>query len=414
MWIQDLIDINKSNKSLALPLIKAQFEIKEDNLIVKCNRKLENYIRLKEKTLLDEVKKKIGLDLRLKIEVLEDDEEDKNDGKDVATISPITGNIAQGKLLFHDSLNPDYTFDTFITGESNKLAMKYISNIVASSLKDSRFIYVWGNPGVGKTHLLQATVHDLLNKGLNVAYFEGKDFISFVVKTLSDSPGKEQIRREREILDADALCIDDIQFMQEKTKTQEELKYFIDHYIDAHKYLCIVSDRAPADLSNIIEALTSRLITGYVTDVAPPDSELKRALFMRELERNEVQIPEQIFELIVQTNIPSARHIILIANTLANIIKSGRKVTDVAIESVFKTVKIDLVSFDEYKVRSYIKNKGIAYSLEELQGKIPKTMIPIRNEIIISLIGDKIILKSAVARVFNITRSLISHIVKKQ
>ncbi len=401
MWIQDLIEVNKENETLIISFYNVEFLSEGDVLIAKCPQIKYRYLQLKEKELVEKIARKLGKKFNLNIEVINDTkelEEEKTEPQE------------KGKLIFPVSLNSEYTFDTFIHGESNKFAMSCISNVLNSSEKDPRFLYLWGRPGVGKSHCLVAAAHYLLVRGKNIAFFNGKDFVTFVVKLLSRSLPQEQLQQEKAVLEADVLLIDDIQFIIKKPKTQEELKYFLDHYINTHKYLCVVSDRPPDELVDVPPEITTRLSVGYVSDIAPPDFELKKALLLRELDKKHAEIPERIFDLIVRADIPSARQIILIANTIANMVQVGEDITDKSIEYTFKKIKVNPISIKEYKVRSTIERYAPDLTLEELQGRITRSLLPQRNHIVKELIKDPDFKKNEIATIFKVTKGLITQI----
>jgi len=401
MWIQDLIEVNKENESLIIPLYNVEFLSEGDVLIVKCPQVKYRFLQLKEKELVEKIARKTGKKFSLNIKIINNTREIEEKKTEPQKI---------GKLIFPITLNPEYTFDTFIHGESNKFAMSCISNVLNSSEKDPRFLYLWGRPGVGKSHCLIASAHYLLSRGKNIAFFNGKDFVTFVVKVLSRSVPQEQLQQEKAVLEADALLIDDIQFIIKKPKTQEELKYFLDHYIDTHKYLCVVSDRPPDELVDVPPEITTRLSVGYVSDIAPPDFELKKALLLRELDKKHTKISERICDLIAYADIPSARQIILIANTIVNMTQVGEDITDKSLENTFKKIKINPISIKEYKVRSTIEKYAPDLKLEELQGRISRSLIMQRNHVIKELIKDRDFKKNEIATIFKVTKGLITQI----
>ncbi|MEM3473758.1 MAG: DnaA/Hda family protein [archaeon] len=409
MRIQDIIDIHEeNNKKFVYSLLDSSFELKDDKLIC--------YITEKQKHLIDDffedfvnsvesyIKKKVQIDFVIVKEESKNNTEPEQE-------KPYRN---KGRLLIGKKLKKEYTFDTFITGQSNRFAINQINNFIVGGENTLTSLYLFGKPGVGKTHLAQATAHELLDRGLNIVYFDGKDFINFVQKILRDDSYRESEKLEKTVLSADALFIDDLQYIEKKVRTQEELKYFIDKYNNEGKRFFFVANKSPKELNDIIEPLKSRLVMGYVAYVDVPDYEIKLALILREIDKHKVNVPRDIIDLIVETEIPNARDIIAIANSISEKVKTFGKINMQDVVHTVEMLNLSLGTGDEIKVRTFFKDIKSKYNLDDLKGKIPKSLVPIRNDIIKRLDKEKVLSRASIARIFGVNRALISMILNKE
>ena len=177
------------------------------------------------------------------------------------------------------SFDANYTFENFVVGESNKFAYK-ASRAVADNPTAYNPLFIYGQSGLGKTHLMKAIATEVLKKNpdYNVIIVKGESFTNELVEALAkkDTAGfKEKYRR------ADMLLIDDIQFIAGKFATQEEFFHTFNALYESNKQIVLTSDRPPKDMKQLEDRLRSRFESGLIIDIQPPDTELRMAILKR-------------------------------------------------------------------------------------------------------------------------------------
>ena len=177
------------------------------------------------------------------------------------------------------SFDANYTFENFVVGESNKFAYK-ASRAVADNPTAYNPLFIYGQSGLGKTHLMKAIATEVLKKNpdYNVIIVKGESFTNELVEALAkkDTAGfKEKYRR------ADMLLIDDIQFIAGKVATQEEFFHTFNALYESNKQIVLTSDRPPKDMKQLEDRLRSRFESGLIIDIQPPDAELRMAILKR-------------------------------------------------------------------------------------------------------------------------------------
>ena len=213
--------------------------------------------------------------------------------------SPRTdGSIGRGTPL-----NPKYTFETFIVGNSNRLAHA-ATLAVAEHLGESyNPLFIYGGTGLGKTHLLHALGQHPIVKGGRVLYVSSETFTNDLINSIRNQSTVEFRRVYREI---DVLLIDDIQFIGGKESTQEEFFHTFNHLHSANKQIVISSDRHPRAIPTLEDRVRSRFEGGMITDVQPPDLEMRIAILRAKADALGVSLPSDMIDFIarkVQSNI---------------------------------------------------------------------------------------------------------------
>jgi chromosomal replication initiator protein len=195
-------------------------------------------------------------------------------------------------------LNPRYTFETFVVGDSNEFA-RAAAVAVAEKGARSKFnpLYIHGMVGLGKTHLAQAVGHYMrdLNPHAQVVYATSEKFTNDFIASLSNGNTAEFTRRYR---NADLLIVDDIQFLAGKESTQAQFFHTFNDLYQNGKQIVLTSDRAPRDIFGLEERLLSRLGWGLVTDIQPPDLETRIAILKKKTENEQIEVPEDILVFI--------------------------------------------------------------------------------------------------------------------
>ena len=178
-------------------------------------------------------------------------------------------------------LNSKYTFETFVIGSSNRFAHAAAVAVAEAPAKAYNPLFIYGDSGLGKTHLLHAIGHyaQTLYNGLKVRYVSSEEFTNEFINMIRD--GKQDGFRRR-YRDVDVLLVDDIQFLENKEGTQEEFFHTFNTLHNASKQIVISSDRAPKRLVTLEDRLRSRFEWGLLTDVQPPELETRIAILQEE------------------------------------------------------------------------------------------------------------------------------------
>jgi chromosomal replication initiator protein len=202
-------------------------------------------------------------------------------------------------------LNSKYTFETFVIGSSNRFAHAAAVAVAEAPAKAYNPLFIYGDSGLGKTHLLHAIGHyaQTLYSGLKVRYVSSEEFTNDFINMIRD--GKQDGFRRR-YRDVDVLLVDDIQFLENKEGTQEEFFHTFNTLHNASKQIVISSDRAPKRLVTLEDRLRSRFEWGLLTDVQPPELETRIAILRRKAIQEGLNAPPEVLEYIasrISTNI---------------------------------------------------------------------------------------------------------------
>jgi chromosomal replication initiator protein len=202
-------------------------------------------------------------------------------------------------------LNPKYTFETFVIGSSNRFAHAAAVAVAEAPAKAYNPLFVYGDSGLGKTHLLHAIGHyaQSFYQGVKVRYVSSEEFTNDFINMIRD--GKQDGFRRR-YRDVDVLLVDDIQFLENKEGTQEEFFHTFNTLHNASKQIVISSDRAPKRLVTLEDRLRSRFEWGLLTDVQPPELETRIAILRKKAHQEGLNAPDEVLEYIasrISTNI---------------------------------------------------------------------------------------------------------------
>ncbi len=202
-------------------------------------------------------------------------------------------------------LNPRYSFETFVIGSSNRFAHAAAVAVAEAPGKAYNPLMVYGDSGLGKTHLLHAIGHYVRNlwTGAKIRYVSSEAFTNDVINAIKDANTAALQRRYR---DVDVLLVDDIQFLEGKQQTQEEFFHTFNTLHNANKQIVISSDRPPKRLTQLEDRLRNRFEWGLLTDVQPPDLETRIAILRKKAAADRLSAPADVLEFIasrIQTNI---------------------------------------------------------------------------------------------------------------
>jgi len=223
-----------------------------------------------------------------------------------ASFIPAAANTTeQFKTKTHDNpgepliLNPRYTFDNFILGPSNRHAHAYSMAVADAPGKNYNPLFIYGGVGLGKTHLMQAICRHIKNTSpsLKICYMPSERFTNELIDGIQHKTTPAFRQKYRNI---DVLVLDDIHFIAGKESTQEEFFHTFNALYDSHKQIIISSDRPPKEIANLQERLVSRFSWGLTTDVQPPDLETRVAILKKKIEREPVQVPDDVIFFIAQ------------------------------------------------------------------------------------------------------------------
>jgi chromosomal replication initiator protein len=217
---------------------------------------------------------------------------------------PPQSSRAVGSVL-ETRLNPKYVFETFVIGSSNRFA--HAAAVAAAEAPGKAYnpLLIYGDSGLGKTHLLHAIGHYVrsLFNGARVRYVSSEEFTNEFINAIRDDKTSTFHRRYR---DVDVLLIDDIQFLEGKIQTQEEFFHTFNTLHNASKQIVITSDRPPKRLEALEDRLRNRFEWGLITDVQPPDLETRIAILRKKAAIERLTAPPEVLEFIaskIQTNI---------------------------------------------------------------------------------------------------------------
>ncbi|MCV7432831.1 chromosomal replication initiator protein DnaA [Mycolicibacterium bacteremicum] len=195
------------------------------------------------------------------------------------------------------TLNRRYTFETFVIGSSNRFAHAATLAISEAPARAYNPLFIWGESGLGKTHLLHAAGNyaQRLFPGMRVKYVSTEEFTNDFINSLRDD---RKASFKRSYRDVDILLVDDIQFIEGKDGIQEEFFHTFNTLHNANKQIVISSDRSPKQLATLEDRLRTRFEWGLITDVQPPELETRIAILRKKAQMDRLDVPDDVLELI--------------------------------------------------------------------------------------------------------------------
>lgn len=208
--------------------------------------------------------------------------------------------ISSDNINFNEEyyLNPNFSFDKFVVGKNNEFAYSAAYAVAESPASSYNPLFLYGGPGLGKTHLMHAIGHHILKNfpDKKVLYVSSEMFTNELINAIRLTDSVNQFKKKYRNIDV--LLIDDIQFLEGKVETQAEFFHTFNTLYDRNKQIIISSDRPPQELSKLDERLTSRFLWNIMADIQPPDYETRVAILRSKAENENVQITNEVSNVI--------------------------------------------------------------------------------------------------------------------
>ncbi len=276
-------------------------QIKEQNIALEVpNRFFKEWIEDYYPTLINDVlEEQIGHPVTLKYKISE---------KQAADIKRMEAKLENRKSRLASKgiyLNPKYTFENFVSGQSNQFAQAAAKAVAENIGKIYNPLFIYGGVGLGKTHLISAIGNSVIDRkeDLNLLYVSAEQFTNEVVSAVRHGKTDDLKKKYRNL---DLLLIDDIQFIENKMATQEELFYTVNSLYESQKQIVLSSDRPPKEIKTITDRLRSRFSMGLIVDIQPPEFETRVAIIHKKAAMERIPLKEDVVNFIaakIKTNI---------------------------------------------------------------------------------------------------------------
>ncbi|MCX5737275.1 MAG: chromosomal replication initiator protein DnaA [Proteobacteria bacterium] len=299
--------------------------------------------------------------------------------------TPIAAPAPQSSSRWTHNLYPRFTFDSFVVGKSNEFA--HAASRAAAQDPGGVYnpLFIYGGTGLGKTHLMQAIGHMVLddNPQARIYYAPSERFMNEMIQAITAGRTLDFRRKYRNL---DVLLLDDIQFLSGRDATQEEFFHTFNTLHDARRQIIVTSDRPPRDIAKIEERLISRFNMGLVTDIQAPDLETRAAILRAKAARENITLPEDVMFLIaerIQRNIRELEGCLVRLSALSHLLRAPITV-DLALEVLRVYVRPSEGSVDVAQIQQ-LAAKDFDVSVESLRGKRRTNTIALARQVAIYL-----------------------------
>ena len=295
----------------------------------------------------------------------EDTLENEDREKKIKTLLDDTADLEEKKNIL-----AEYTFDSFIEGASNKFAKATCVAVANVPAADYNPLFIYGNSGLGKTHLLCAIINHMRVKfpKLKIVYKKCEDFMNELISAISTYTTQEFKEKYR---GADVLLIDDVQFIAGKVSTQEEFFHTFSYLYESNKQIILTSDRPPQEIKPLEDRLRSRFEGGLIADIQPPSAELRAAIIKKKSASIGLTISNDLVEYIASRLHENIRQIEGVIKKLGAMnAMTGREVTKEAIDEVISVIDPGNVPVDiliDKIISTVAKYYGV--TVEEIKSK---------------------------------------------
>ena len=237
------------------------------------------------------------------------------------------------------NLNPNYTFETFVVGSNNRFAHSAALAVAESPGEAYNPLYIYGGPGLGKTHLMHCIGHFILknNPDTKVLYVTSEDFTNEVIESIRSGNASAMNKLREKYRTIDVLMVDDVQFIIGKESTQEEFFHTFNSLHSAGKQVILTSDKPPKDMETLEERIRSRFEWGLMADIGIPDYETRMAILRKKIEADDMNLSDDILNYIANNIKSNVRELEGALNKL--LAYSNLEKTDITMEIAMKELQ---------------------------------------------------------------------------
>lgn len=347
------------------------------------NSFLKEQVETRYLSVIEKVAKKKGLDMAIAFEVL------KEEKATPTTEAPLFSGEAPtfiNSFKKIDNLNPAHTFKNFVVGASNNLAFMAFGQVAESPGAVYNPLFVYGETGVGKTHLLQACGNEVLNKvaDAKVLYVSAEKFTNDYIESLGN---RTQAHFRQKYRSVDVLIVDDVQFLAGKESTQDEFFYTFNELYLSGRQVVLACDRHPKDLGRLKDRLVSRFLGGMIVDVGNPDLELRVAILKSKCQEKGVVLNDDLLTYIAQSCSGSVRELEgLLVQVLSLTKLSSGKMTVEQIKAVVDRNKVVVKDPVSSKVVVGAVSKHFKIAKDDLCGSRRKAQLVRARQVLMFLL----------------------------
>nr|MCR4617691.1 chromosomal replication initiator protein DnaA [Lachnospiraceae bacterium] len=268
------------------------------------------------------------------------------------TINSSSVSSYNNKEINSGNLNPKYKFEDFVVGSNNKLAYSACLAVAETPGEVYNPLYIYGDPGLGKTHLMHSIGHMILEQNPNkkVIYVTSEEFTNEVIESIRSGDASSMSKLRDKYRTVDVLMVDDIQFIIGKDSTQEEFFHTFNALHEAHKQIVISSDKPPKEIQNLEERFMTRFLWGLTVDIKNPDYETRMAILRKNAEKLEFNVSDEIIQYIATNIVSNIRELEGALNKIAAYVKLN-KTNDPTLEIAQEALK-DIINPEKKIINS--------------------------------------------------------------